>query len=490
MRKFFKLFFTSLFIILLVILAIVLFKTLTFNSKQINAVNKIHNTEISASAIDRFCSILKHPTVSYPHKIDTLAFIEQDSAIQSLYPLLHKRLERQTVNDFSLVYHWKGKDSDLDPILLLSHLDVVPIEEDAMSLWEHPPFSGKIVDGNIWGRGTLDVKISTIGILEAVTLLLEEEFQPSRDIYLAFGHDEEVGGTNGAKSICAYFEKQNIQFEYVLDEGLVVLKDALEGLEKPLAMIGIAEKGFANIKLSVKLPDGGHSSMPPSKTAIGMLSKAVNHLEQNQFPSKINGAVKALFEYAGPEMSPLYKVLFANLWLTKGIIKKQLGKDATAAALLRTTTAPTIMNSGIKSNVLPSMADAVVNFRILPGETVASVKERVIKIIDNPLVEVNLDPNFSSNPSKVSDLDSFGFRSIQKTVQEIFPEAVISPGLVIVATDSRHYQTIANDIYRFLPVEISRQDIKGIHGHNEHISIENFKNTISFYKRLIVNSGK
>ena len=489
MRKFFKLFFGLLFILLLVLLAIVLFKTLTFNSKQIKSSKKIPQIEISNTSIDRFCTLLKFPTISYPKRIDTLAFIKQDSAIQRMYPLLHTRLERQTINDFSLVYHWKGKDSDLDPILLISHLDVVPPEKDE-SHWKHPPFSGKIIDQNIWGRGSLDVKISTVGILEAVTLLLEEEFQPSRDIYLAFGHDEEVGGQRGAKAICEFFKTKNIIFEYVLDEGLVVLQDALEGLDKPLAMIGIAEKGFANMSLSVQLKEGGHSSMPPSETTIGMLSTAIGKLRENKFPSKINGAAKGLFEYAGPEMSSLYKVLFANLWLTKGVIKKQLAKDATAVALLRTTTAPTIINAGIKANVLPSKAEAVINFRILPGETVETVKQRVIDVIDNPLIKVSLDENFFSNPSKVSDLDSFGFRTIQKTVQETFHESIIAPGLVIATTDSRHYASIAKNIYRFLPVEISRDDIKGIHGHNEHVSIENFKNTIRFYKRLIVNSGK
>ena len=490
MRKFIKLFFGSLGIFLLVILAVVLFKTLTFNSKQIKSDSKVEKFEIPDLSIDRFSTILKQPTISYPEKIDTLAFIEQDSILQNLYPLLHKRLERQTVNDYSLVYHWKGKDSDLNPILLIGHLDVVPVEAEALGDWKHPPFDGKVEEGFIWGRGTLDVKISVVGLMEAVTLLLEQEFQPSRDIYLAFGHDEEVGGSRGAQSICEYFKKEGVLFEYVLDEGLVVLQDALNGLEKPLAMIGIAEKGYANITLKVKLEHGGHSSLPPNETAIGMLSTAISDLRKKQFPSKINGAAKGLFEYAGPEMSSLYKVLFANLWLTKGLVKSQLNKNATTAALIKTTTAPTIINSGVKANVLPSAAEAVINFRILPGETTQSTLDRVINVIDNPLINVTLDEEFSSNPSKVSNLDSFGFRSIQKTTKEIFPETVITPGLVLAATDSRHYEAVTKDIYRFLPVEISKDDIKGIHGQNEHVSIENYKNAIRFYRQLIINSSK
>ena len=461
---------------------------MSFTSKQLATVKPIEKLILDENCTKRFVASIQIPTLSYADHIDTLAFEKLDTLFRTNYPLLYARMYIQPINEFSHIYKWKGKDPSLLPVLLIGHTDVVPIENKAA--WEEAPFSGKIKDGYIWGRGTLDDKINVVGLMEAATLLLQDEFTPMRDIYLAFGHDEEVGGKAGAKSIAAYFAEQNIQFEFVLDEGLVVLKEALDGLEPPLAMIGIAEKGFANFELSIALDAGGHSSMPPSQTAIGMLANAVAELSNEPFPARIDGATRGLLEYAGPEMEFFHRVLFANLWATKGVIKNSLAKDATSAALIRTTTAPTIFNSGIKDNVLPSQANATVNFRILPGESVATVLERIVKLIDNPAINVNVDEQFSSNPSAVSSTTSFGFRVLQKTLQETYPETVIAPGLVIAATDARSYAPVANDVYRFTPVCIARDDIGRIHGNNERISIENYHDAIRFYKRLIENSAR
>ncbi len=451
-------------------------------------VEPIEKLALDDSFTQRFVSSIQIPTLSYTDKVDTLAFQQLDTLLRQNYPMLYGRLHFKTINEFSHIYKWKGKDPSLKPVLLIGHTDVVPIENE--TAWEEAPFSGKIKDGYIWGRGTLDDKINVIGLLEAATLLMQEEFTPTRDVYFAFGHDEEVGGNAGAKSIASFFEAQGIQFEYVLDEGLVVLKEALDGLEPPLAMIGIAEKGFANLKLSIDLEAGGHSAMPPKNTAIGMLANAVSKLSNEPFPARIDGATQGLLEYAGPEMGLFQKVLFANLWATSGLIKNNLANDATSAALIRTTTAPTIFDSGIKDNILPTQASATVNFRILPGETVATVKDRVIQLINNEAIKVTIDEGISSDPSPVSSTTSFGFRVLQKTLQETYPEVVIAPGLVIAATDSRNYAKVADDIYRFTPVSISRDDIKRIHGNNERISVENYLDAIRFYKRLIENSTK
>lgn len=488
MKKLFKLLFTFLFLALLVLIVVFVFNTLSFNSKQLASIEPIQQIELDQSTTDRFIASIQVPTLSYADRIDTLAFEQLDSLFQENYPMLYARMYMRPINEFSHIYRWKGRDPSLLPILLIGHTDVVPIENE--EAWQEKPFSGVQKDGYIWGRGTLDDKINVVGLLEAATILMQEEFAPRRDVYFAFGHDEEVGGKKGAVAMAQFFKEQGIQFEFVLDEGLVVLKEALEGLEPPLAMIGIAEKGFANLQLSVALESGGHSSMPPAKSAIGMLAKAVAALEEDQFPSRIDGATKGLLEYAGPEMDFFKKLLFANLWATDGLIKGSLSKDATSAALVRTTTGLTIFNSGIKDNVLPSQAKATINFRILPGETVASVKERVEKIIDNPAIKIKVDENFSSNPSPVSSTSSFGFRVLQKTLQETYPETVIAPGLVIAATDSRQYADVANDVYRFTPVCIARDDIGRIHGNNERISVENYHDAIRFYKRLIENAAK
>ena len=488
MKKFFKLIFAVGFSALIVLAIVFIFKTLSFTSKQLAAVKPIEKIELDDKCTQRFISSIQIPTLSYADRIDTLAFENLDSLFRKNYPLLYARTHLQPINEFSNIYKWKGRDPNLLPVLLIGHTDVVPIEnEDA---WEQGPFSGAIKDGYIWGRGTLDDKINVVGLMEAATMLLQDEYMPMRDIYFAFGHDEEVGGKAGAKAMAAYFAENNIQFEFVLDEGLVVLKEALDGLDPPLAMIGVAEKGFANMQLSVELAAGGHSSMPPSNTAIGMLANAVARLSNEPFPARIDGATRGLLEYAGPEMTLFNKTLFANLWATKGLIKNSLAKDATAAALIRTTTAPTIFNGGIKDNVLPSQARAMVNFRILPGETVASVKKHVEELIDNPAVKIAIDENFSSNPTTVSSTTSFGFRVLQKTLQETHPETIIAPGLVIAATDARSYSDVANDVYRFTPVCIDRDDIKRIHGNNERISVENYHDAIRFYKRLMENVGK
>jgi len=373
----------------------------------------------------------------------------------------------------------------------MGHSDVVPVEESSEDSWTVPPFSGEIKDGMIWGRGTLDDKLNVFGLLEAAEHLLKEGFVPVRDIYFAFGHDEETGGTHGAIPAAQYFKENKIHFDYVLDEGQMVLNDALKGLNSPLGMIGIAEKGYTNLTIAVQLKDGGHSSMPPTETAVGILSKAIAKLEANPFPMRVNGATKQLFEHAGPEMTPLYRILFANLWLTKGIIKSQLGKDAAASALMRTTTAPTMLRGGFKENVLPTKASAKVNFRIVPGETVGSVQKRVSDLIDDDRVAVQIgNPEFSNDPMPVSDTESFGFRVIQRTIQEIYPDVVVAPALVIAATDSRYYKDVADNVYRFQPIQMDRKDLKKFHGIDESISVENYETAIRFYRQLILNTGK
>lgn len=373
----------------------------------------------------------------------------------------------------------------------MGHLDVVPVEGKSEHQWTEQPFSGKVQDGYIWGRGALDDKSSVFGILEAVELLLQKNYAPERTVYLAFGHDEEVSGINGAIRIAAWLQQQGVQAEYVLDEGLVVLEQALPGLEQPLAMIGVAEKGYTTLRLTAKLPEGGHSSMPPQGTAIGILSQALVTLENEPFPAKIDGATAGLLRYAGPETWLPYKVLFANLWLTGGVLMGQLGKEPAANAIIRTTTAPTMLQGGVRENVLPTEATAVINFRILPGETVESVRAYVQETIDNERITVEImQEEFSSNPSPISATNTFGFEVLQRSMQEVFPDVVVAPALVVGATDSRHYSQLTNNIYRFMPVQLTKADLKRIHGIDERISVEQYKQMIRFYRQLILNSCK
>jgi len=488
MKKLRRLLIQLILLVIVVLAGAFFFNTVNYASRQI-PIEAIASKAISEEVHQRLAEVVQIPTVSFETHIDTAAFIQFKNYLQTHFPLVDSLLEREVVNDFSLIYKWQGTNPRLEPALLLGHIDIVPVEGESLKKWTLPPYSGTIQDGFIWGRGTLDDKVSILGVLEATSLLLKEDYQPERTLYMGFGHDEEVGGLNGAKAIAQRFEQQNIQFEYILDEGMVVLEDALPGLDQPTTLIGVAEKGYATLKVTAQLEQGGHSSMPPSETAIGLLSKTITKLEQNPFPAKITGATKLLFDHVGPEMSLPNKLVFANTWFFENILLKQLKKSPSADASVRTTMAPTILEGGLKENVMPSTASVTINFRILPGETVASVTQRLKEVIDDDRIQVSTTKGaFSSEPSAISDTKSFGYQAIQKTAQEIFPKAIVTPALVVVATDSRHYQKVANNIFRFLPVQLNRDDLKRIHGIDERIAKDSYKKVIHFYHQLIKNS--
>ncbi len=487
MKKLFKLLFPLLFLSGFVIFGLMLYNALTSDSKQIATV-PLEKNSIGDEVLDNLAEAIQLPTVS-AGVIDSIAFKNLDTLLQEAFPLIDSLLEREVVNDFSYIYKWSGRNTRLEPILMLAHTDVVPVESSSVDKWTVPPFSGKIQDGYLWGRGALDDKLEVFSMFEAVEMLLEEDYNPERTIYFAFGQDEEIGGEQGAIAIAEKFTERGIKFEYILDEGSIILEKALDGLDEPLAMIGITEKGYTTLTITALLQEGGHSSMPPRETAVGVLSKAIVSLQNNPFPLKIDGATESFFEYVAPESSFLQKMLFSNLWLTENLITSQLEKDNTAAAILRTTTAPTMLRGGIKDNILPTRASAKVNFRILPGETVENVIAYVQKVINDKriIVEAGMD-QISSNPPPISPTESFGFQVIQKTIGETFPEVVVAPSLVIAATDARHYTNLSTNIYRFSPVKITRADLKTIHGIDEKISTEGYKEMIRFYRSLFLNS--
>lgn len=488
MKKLFRLILRLAIFAFIIIVGIATVKTVGFTSKQI-PVEPVEPIAIPESAIEHLSKAVQIPTVSEENKVDTTALLNLDTLIQQAFPNVDSLLEKTYVNRFSLVYKWAGRNPKLPPVLLLGHMDVVPVESEAA--WSVSPFSGEVHKGYIWGRGTMDDKLNVFGILEAAEMLLKEDYQPERTVYFAFGHDEEISGEYGAKAIAARFEQQGIRFEYVLDEGQLIIENALPGLDPPLGMIGVAEKGYVTLHLLAKQEEGGHSSMPPKETVIGVLSKAIVKLQTNPFPGKIDGATKGLLQHAGPEMNFPYNVLFANLWLSEGLLKNIFSGKPSSNALIRTTTAPTIIEGGVKDNVLPTSASAKINFRILPGETIESVTSYVQNIIDDPRVSVATSKiEFGQNPSPVSDEGTFGFLVIQKSIREVFPETVVAPALVIGATDSRHYQSVSDQIYRFQPIQISLDDTKRFHGIDERISVENYKQAIRFYRQLILNSCK
>lgn len=490
MKKFFRRLFKGGIFLLIGLLGVLLAKTITFTSRQI-PIEAVETYPVPKGANERFQSILKYPTISNAGSIDTAAFLALVEFIETDYPLMDSLLNKIDVGPFNKVWKWAGSNPKLAPVLLISHLDVVPVEPVTMDEWTHPPFSGTFNEGYFWGRGALDIKNTASCIMESVEQLLKENYSPSRTLYIAFGHDEETGGENGAKATAQYFAENDIGFEFILDEGFYVVENALNGLSEPLALIGIAEKGYTTLTLTATLPNGGHSSMPPTETAVGLLSDALKKLEKYPFPAKIDGATRGLFESAGPEMSFPYRMLFANLWLTRGLIKQSLSSDPATNAVIRTTIAPTMLRAGIKDNVLPTRASAKINFRILPGETVSSVIDYVRKTVNDKRVIVSAgNPEFSFDPSPVSTTESFGYNTVQKSIMEVFPDVVVAPSLALVSTDSKSFQHLCDNIYRFAPAQVDRAEIKSVHGTNERISEKNLHNGIRFYRQLILNSCK
>jgi carboxypeptidase PM20D1 len=476
----------------LLILALVFFlvvNTFKITSKQLVGVEPAPPLVISDSAVVHLSEAIKFRTVSYADisMIDSAQFQKFIDYASQTYPLIHSQLKLEKVNSYALLYEWKGKNPALKPVLLMGHYDVVPVIQGTERLWEHLPYAGDITKDHVYGRGTLDDKTTVMGVYEAVEYLLKSGYQPERTYYLAFGHDEEVLGKYGAQEIASLLEKRDIQLEYVLDEGGMIKQDGIEGLKKPVAMIGVAEKGYVTLQLTATA-EGGHSSMPPPTTAIGDLAQAIDRLQKNPFPYRLEGAADYMLDYLGPEMPFMSKMAMANRWLMKRVIINSLAKTNSGSAMLHTTTAPTILDAGLKENVLPIDATVKINFRILPGDSVAGVILHVKKSIKNDSIKVDIVGGAGTEPSFVSDTSSYGFRWIHTTVKRCFPDVYVAPYLVIGGTDSRFFKKLSNSIYRFMPVRFTDEDLKRFHGTNERISKEDFKNVVRFYVELIRGS--
>ncbi|MBL4888282.1 MAG: M20/M25/M40 family metallo-hydrolase [Flavobacteriaceae bacterium] len=451
--------------VLLLLLSIVLifgiylvFNALNFKTKQINY-EPIEVLEVNSSSKENFSKAIKIKTISPENAIDfdSIQFHRFTNFLKNTYPLVDSLLEKKMFNSFSFLYKWSGSDLTLKPIILMAHLDVVPVIKENTASWKHYPFGGEIINDTIWGRGTIDNKVGVVGIMESLELLLKDGFLPKRSIYIAFGHDEEIGGLNGAKIIAQYLKEEKIEAEFVLDEGGIIVQKLIPGIEKDVALIGIAEKGFVSLELSVSL-EGGHSSMPEKETAIDVLSNAIVKLKQNPFPATISPPIEDFIKNLGPEMPFINKLVFANKSIFKSLITGIYEESASGNALVRTTTSPTIFNSGVKDNIIPLSASATINFRIIPKETIATVLDHVNKIINDERITIKTG-EFVSEPSKVSSTSSFGYKTLHKTISEIYPTALVTPSLVIAGTDSRHFNDISDNIYRFSPIKINKGNI-------------------------------
>jgi carboxypeptidase PM20D1 len=473
----------------LLLAAVIVVRAATLPSRQL-PVEPAARLELDVPALaSRLAGGLRFPTISNQDGAgrDDAAFEGLHRYLEEQYPLAHQTLERETVNGLSLLYTWRGSDPTLAPLLLLAHQDVVPVEPGTESSWEHPPFAGEMVDGFVWGRGALDDKVSLLGQLEAVESLLQAGVQPRRTVHLAFGHDEEIGGLEGASKIAALLGERGVKPLLVLDEGGSILQGVVPGVEAPVAGVGIAEKGYLSVELTYE-GQGGHSSTPPAESAIGILGEAVHRLEQAPLHARLEGSPRRMLEeYVGPEASFPYRIVFGNLWLFGPVVKQVLTSVPAANATIRTTTAVTIFQAGLKDNVLPSRARAVVNFRILPGDTIESVLAHVENAVNDPRIKA-VGMVKQREPSPPSEIDTEGWKVLVQSVREVSPETIVTPYLMLAGTDARHYRTLADSVYRFMPLRLELEDTKRIHGTNERVGVENYADLVRVYRRLLENA--
>jgi carboxypeptidase PM20D1 len=471
--------------LIVMLLIIIIIKTLLFKSLQIQ-VEKAEVSKFGNRSVAHLSDAIKFATVSYSttSPIDTAAFKGFIGYIAQTYPLINTKLTKEVFNNFSLLYTWKGKNPSLKPVILMAHFDVVP-PGDTMS-WEKKPFSGEIDGTYIWGRGTLDDKAEMISILEAVEKFLSQGYEPERTICLSFGHDEEISGLKGAGTIAKTLKERGVEAEFVLDEGMPVTVGIVPMVKKPVALIGTSEKGYLSVKMTVEMA-GGHSSTPEKESALTVLNKAIYNLTNKQMKAKISGPVNDFIRYIGPEMPFYAKAIFANKWIFKGIILNIYQGSGSGNALVRTTTAPTMIEAGIKDNVIPTKAEAVINFRILPGELSSDVFSHIGKVVNDKRVIVTTLAEGLSEPVQVSPVDAAGFQNIFAALRQVYPDAVVAPTMMLGSSDSKHFTGITKNIYRFAPIVVTPADMARIHGLNERTKIDDYIKGISFYYQLIRN---
>ena len=434
------------------------------------------------AAIQNLAAAIRFKTISHQDR-EKFPKQEFDNFINwaaLIYPELHGSMELEQI-EHTLLFKWEGSDLKLAPILLTGHYDVVPIIPGTENLWEEMPFAGVISNNRIWGRGALDDKSGVIGMMEAATYLIKNNFKPQRTVYFSFGHDEEIGGF-GAAQVAEKLKQKGVQLQWSLDEGSFVNRGFFPGVDKLVAPINVAEKGSTNLLIVAKAK-GGHSSTPPKKTAVTILADALIKLENEPLPGSLEGLSAVMFDQVSKHMPFGYRFLFANRWLFGGLLDSQMSSTPIINAMIRTTTAPTMLSGSIKSNVLPIEATALINFRLHPRDSVESVTEHVRRVVGSDQVEVRTLSGREA--SDVSSWESPGYEIISSSLSKVYGEVVSVPGIMIAASDTRHYSKVADNSFRFNPFIIVPEDMTGFHGTNESIGVDSFVTGIKTYVEII-----
>ena len=469
-----------LFAVLLLLIIIVLIQTFRF-TKEIPHTKASAIPALNDSSIAHISEAIQIKTIPVNNNaaIDTAAFTAFRNFLEKSYPLVHQHLQRTIINHFSYIYYWQGKNNSLPPYILMAHSDVVPVEASSENLWLAPPFSGKITDTAIWGRGAIDDKGCLISIMEAVEKLLSENYQPERSFYLSFGHDEELGGERGTAQIVKWMEQNKVHPALVSDEGGIITKDNFKDLGRPIALLGVSEKGLVSFELSVE-KEGGHSSMPAKETAIDILTKALVKIREEQMPVHFTTPTNAMLNKIGPGLGFTTRMALANRWLFEPLLVKQLEGSNGTNATIHTTIVPTIVDAGIKDNVVPSTAKAIVNSRILPGETTTDVLAFLKKKINDDRVLIKITPPFSE-PGKTTEINGPAYKIAEQATYKVMDDVVPVPFLMIGATDSRYYRSIADAVIEYSPM----LDPKGFHGLNERIGLQDLQRLIFYYQLIL-----
>ena len=456
-----------------------------------NPVSDNANLQKETVDVDRFIKNLsdaiKIPTIANRDEsiVDWSTFDNFHAFLEKAYPLIHENLEKQVISTRSLMYHWKSEHPEKEPICLLSHQDVVPVTPGTEEDWKYPAFGGEVAEGFLWGRGAIDMKNHLIGVMEAVETLLEEGYVPERDVYLCFGHNEEVMAedeTCGADCMMRWFKEKGIKLDSVLDEGGAILEAKVDKvIDGHLAGVGIAEKGHVDFEISVNAK-GGHSSQPPKHSALGELSRIICKLENNQFKAELTPQLYSLFNEIGKNTTYPVRCVMSNLPVLKPLITKICSNIPPVASMMRTTTAVTMSNGSPAPNVLPQKASAVVNFRIMPGQTIDDVEKHIRKCA-GPKAEIRLISG--KNPSKISPTDSRAFKVIEEICKSMDPKAIVAPYLVMGGTDARQYEDVCDNIYRYSPFLMDTALLLTTHGTNERIPVSSLEDGVAFFKRYI-----
>lgn len=436
------------------------------------------------AAVKKVQGAIQIPTISM--RDDTIPdkpFYDLQAYLEKTFPLFHEKAEKRVIDKYALMYKIEGSDPTLKPAMFMGHQDVVPPQEEG---WTYPPFSAEVADGCIWGRGSFDMKSQLVSIFEATEMHLREGKMPKRTMYFCFGHDEEIAG-KGAQAMCKVLKEEGVEFEFIFDEGMNPVNASLVGIDGPLALVGVCEKGWVNAKIIAK-GTAGHAAMPPKETTAVSLAKAVVKLNKHQMKARFTPTVNMLIKSVCPKASFKFRLLMANADILKPLVKPILLRISPAvASMLRTTMAFTVLHASDAANVMPDESYAVVNCRVNLGEKVEDVKTHMQKVLGSKY-EIELATLGQHEPTSMSDLDSFGWRMMQKTVAEVFPGGVTAPFPFVAGTDSKFYDELTHCTFKFSPHITDAKYRAGMHNVNEYFKVSDVGSDIQFYFRFMQNS--